>query len=489
MAESATPLIILRYQDGSEGSPSNPVKFKNQDFAKLKDYCHGRGGLFVDMEFPPNGRSLGDLPVANSVKWLRPRDEPAFIVDGTSRFDFGQGQVGNCWFVAAISAGTFQENLMAQVVPMEQSFENYAGIFHFRFWRFGKWVDVVIDDYLPTINKQLLSVSSKCGNEFWAPLMEKAYAKVCGSYADMEAGYPSEACKDFTGGVNQTYTLKEPNSLDHGEIWLTLRRATDCKSLICCGTPSKWFTTDSDIDPDTGLVNSHAYSITGITEVDLNGAQVRLVRVMNPHGELEWNGRWSDKSDLWSIVKPEDQVKYSDRNDGEFWMQLEDFCCYFSDLSICCETPNFTDGDFTCQWKCMDYEGSWVANRSALVNKDIQKKKNYVTDKEEPKSKSILISLIQKPHQGYRKKIVPHEFDIYKTSFSPCKTVYCNSSSHFTINRFHQGELVKLHNLDPGEYVIIPSALEDYITADFVLTVYTKADAKIRQARKPVILN
>lgn len=39
---------------------------------------------------------------------------------------------GNCWFLSAISALTFQENLMAQVVPMDQSFENYAGIFHFR---------------------------------------------------------------------------------------------------------------------------------------------------------------------------------------------------------------------------------------------------------------------------------------------------------------------------------------------------------------------
>lgn len=47
----------------------------------------------------------------------------------------------------------------------------------YQFWRFGKWVDVVIDDFLPVLDKHLLSVSSKDGNEFWVPLLEKAYAK------------------------------------------------------------------------------------------------------------------------------------------------------------------------------------------------------------------------------------------------------------------------------------------------------------------------
>jgi hypothetical protein len=107
-------------------------------------------------------------------------DNPQFCVDDFDRTDLNQGELGNCWFIAGCAGILQSEEYLARVVPQDQDYDdNYGGIFHFRFWQYGEWVDVVIDDLLPfDSNGNLVLCSNvKQPNEMWGPLLEKAYAK------------------------------------------------------------------------------------------------------------------------------------------------------------------------------------------------------------------------------------------------------------------------------------------------------------------------
>lgn len=94
--------------------------------------------MFEDPEFPAIDSSLQfSRRMDRQVQWLRPleiADNPQFFVEGFSRFDVQQGELGDCWLLAATASLTQDSRMFFKVVPDDQSFEeNYAGIFHFRY--------------------------------------------------------------------------------------------------------------------------------------------------------------------------------------------------------------------------------------------------------------------------------------------------------------------------------------------------------------------
>ncbi|KAL6105854.1 capn14 [Pungitius sinensis] len=488
-------IMEARQKQKGYGTLSNPDKFFNQDYEQLKQYCLTRGVRYVDDVFPPDAVSIGEGILSPSdlarVQWLRPMKlapYPNFILDGISRFDVGQGVIGDCWFIASIAALTFQQQIFEKVVPVEQTFDaKYCGLFHFRFWRFGKWVDVVIDDKLPTIDGRLLFAHSKDQNEFWPVLMEKAYAKVCGSYTDMVAGTPAEAMMDFTGGVHMCVELSDPPP----NLWELMCRAGQSSSLIGCGTP-QGETPDNNILPN-GLVQGHAYTVTGMKQVMSRGKPVKLLRLLNPWGKGEWTGDWSDQSSLWKTLSAEArQALLSVVNDGEFWLTLEDFCKFYSDLDICSLSPNFLDGGSSRQWETTVYEGRWVAGTTAggcLNNKDSfwtnpQYRIKIAGERSgRDNEKNVLLSLMQKHDKRNRHRIqnlhigisvfeVKEHHKALKGKFPP--SFFNQMPAAQTKSYRNAREVVEYLTLRPGEYLIVPSTFRPNEAASFMLTIIAK---------------
>ncbi|KAG8431421.1 hypothetical protein GDO86_018808, partial [Hymenochirus boettgeri] len=486
-------------REGILGPVENPKRFKGQDFYSIRDTCYRRNQLFEDETFPANVNSIGlelltkklfPKEKITSIQWLRPKQihrDARLFVDGVSFFDILQGPIGDCWILAAVGALTLHKKKLYDVVPGDQEFPyKYAGVFHFRFWQFGEWVDVVIDDRLPILNGKYISVHSRCSNEFWPSLLEKAYAKLRGSYQNLHWGYISESLVDFTGGVEIYIDITNP-PMDLRDI---VKAAAKSGSLMGCTTPST--NHEEQLLLTNGLILSHSYTVTDARQVSCNGGIEDIIRVWNPFGKDEWRGAWSDGSIEWRGVSPDVREKLNvQRDDGEFWISSQDFLRNFSSAYVCNHVPSYLDFESPKRvWKTIWHFGRWVKGSQSggcSTLEDLWKNPQYVItvpeNEEMKESYNVAIALMQNPNnEDKENKQGPRwmgiGFTFYKGVKGPSQQYY---SSQQVTNRKDSGiqnnrEVTVYYKASPGTYVIIPFTEHKGRESEFLLRIFLKTN-------------
>jgi len=361
------------FLDKQQKKETNP----NMEESKLS----GPIGLWQDPDFPASKKSIG-RDDDNDIIWLRPsefsssyvkRSDPLVLFDGEK----GSGDlIGSSeetfddkFFMGALSAIASHPDDFVETLFVDDTDEGLdVGRLTVQFYRFGTWIKITIDTLIPCDSKSRIPIFGRSlrGNEVWVVLLEKAYAKLQGSYARMCNGNTTieDVLVELTGGTCRRVSMEQKKSIKKGndddeeeedddekkesrlsEIWDTISRHVESDSVVSCTKKSSSDSSEKSLfesSPDEvvgdELLGNRTYSVIYVKEIE----DRRFLKIRNPYPKASWKGDWSASSEMWDEYPETTQAMIDDEycefsreeDDGTFWILLDDFAEIFQDLHI-----------------------------------------------------------------------------------------------------------------------------------------------------------
>ncbi|PQQ34354.1 hypothetical protein C6H69_06155 [Photorhabdus luminescens] len=260
-----------------------------------------KNGYLLDDSYSPEQWQSGGVDKHSRIKDFI--ESPSMFIKGVEMIDMGQLYLGNCGFVSTIGAiASHPEGHNVLFSSIYPPVYNSTGVYSVRIINQSKIGYLLIDDDLPRVSFSAMEDK----NEFWYYLIEKAFAKLHGSYENLGGG------NEIYFGIESTANTGI-NQDNQDRIW-------DEKFIDIFKV--KHHVTYQGTGSSTDLVSGHAYLILDAQQWN----DIKLVRLHNPWNVVKYKGPYSPGSAEWKNI-PEDvqnDIFQNSRFEGKsFWMPYD----------------------------------------------------------------------------------------------------------------------------------------------------------------------
>mmetsp|Transcript_157013 Transcript_157013/g.285783 ORF Transcript_157013/g.285783 Transcript_157013/m.285783 type:complete len:771 (-) Transcript_157013:100-2412(-) len=276
-----------------------------------------RGGSLdevSDLSLPPKWMRLYDLETGPPYPMVSP--EAGLVNPRMGRIY--QGSLEDKYLVQALFAVGTKDELIREVFANMSFSDPSKAYFVLRFYKNSQWVEVAIDDYLPMEKDEGEPFAMK--GEFWPAfawpsLIEKAYAKLHGSYENLGGGgHVEDVMVDLTGGCCGRFHTTD---CAQDRLWKYFQELK--RSCV-------WGCSISEIECSKRLVPIAGHWASAVYDVTKDAKGIPYIGVMTcaPMASI----KHMPLCDL-------PQAEGYGLADGFMWLRADDFCQLFDAVYEC----------------------------------------------------------------------------------------------------------------------------------------------------------